>query len=122
METPLGEARGLGSAREGAEHWWHERLSSIGALFLFIWLAASLLRLPDLSHGSIVEWLSVSTNAAAMLLLVLTTFWHIHMGLKVFIEDYVHEEGSKAFLLLLLTFVIAGATALAVIALLKLAV
>src|SRR5687767_8882528 len=46
-ETPLAHARGLGSAREGAEHWWHERLSSVSTLVLFVWLAVSLLRLPD---------------------------------------------------------------------------
>ena len=122
METPLGAVRGLGSAREGAEHWWHERLSSIGTLLLSIWLLVSLLRLPSLDYGVMVEWLSSTINVSAMVLLVLSTFWHIRMGVQVSIDDYVHEEGNKVFLLLLLNFAVAVAVVIAVVALLKLSV
>jgi succinate dehydrogenase / fumarate reductase membrane anchor subunit len=122
METPLGAVRGLGSAREGAEHWWHERLSSIATLLLSIWLLVSLLRLPSLDYAIVAEWLSSIINASAMLLFVVGTFWHIRLGMQVIIEDYVHEEGSKTFLLLLLNFAVAVAVAVAVVALLKLAV
>ena len=121
METPLAEARGLGSAQEGAENWWHERLSSVATLLLFVWLLVSLLRLPGLDHPMVVEWLSSTLNASAMLLLIVSTFWHIKLGLQVVIEDYVHEEGNKAFLLLLLNFVVVGVGAFAAVALLKLA-
>ena len=122
METPLGQVRGLGSAREGAGHWWHERLSSIATLLLAIWLAVSLLRLPSLDHSVVVEWLSSTINASAMLLFVVSTFWHVRMGMQVIIEDYVHEEGNKTFLLLLLNFAVAIAATIAIVALFKLAV
>ena len=122
METPLGAVRGLGSAREGARNWWHERLSSIATLLLSIWLLVSLLRLPSLDYAIVAEWLSSIVNASAMLLFVAGTFWHIRLGMQVVIEDYVHEEGSKTFLLLLLNFAVAVALAVAVVALLKLAV
>jgi len=122
METPLGAVRGLGSAREGAGNWWHERLSSIATLLLSIWLLVSLLRLPSLDYGVVAEWLSSIINASAMLLFVVSSFWHIRLGMKVIIEDYVHEEGSKTFALLLLNFAVAVALAITVIALLKLAV
>ena len=46
--TPLGKVRGLGSAREGGEHWLSERVTSIALLLLGTWLIASLLFLPDL--------------------------------------------------------------------------
>ena len=121
METPLGKVRGLGSAGEGAENWWHERLSSIASLALLVWLAVSLLRLPALDYRTIVEWLSSTLNASAMLLLIVSTFWHVKLGMQVVIEDYVHEEGNKTFLLLLLNFTVAAAGAVAIIALLKLA-
>lgn len=122
METPLGAVRGLGSAREGAEHWWHERLSSIATLLLAIWLVVSLLRLPSLDYGVMVEWLSSTINASAMLLLVISVFWHIKLGMQVIVEDYVHEEGTKVFLLLLLNFTVAVGVVISVVALLKLAV
>ena len=45
--TPLGKVRGLGSAREGGEHWLTERVTSIALLLLGTWLIASLLLLPE---------------------------------------------------------------------------
>lgn len=120
-ETPLAHARGLGSAREGAEHWWHERLSSVSTLLLFVWLGVSLLRLPDLSYGTIVEWLKVPVNTTAMLLLIVSSFWHGKLGLQVVIEDYFHEEGNKTILLMLLNFAVYSGGALAIVSVLRIA-
>ena len=121
METPLGRVRGLGAAGEGAEHWWHERLSSIAVLLLSVWLLVSLLRLPALDPGTLAEWLSQPLAAVPMLLLVFTTFWHAKMGLQVVVEDYVHEEGSKFFWLVLLNFAAILAGMLGLFAVLKIA-
>ena len=120
-ETPLARARGLGSARHGAEHWWHERLSSVACLLLYVWLIVSLLRLPALDHRGITEWLRQPSAAVPMLLLVAATFWHLHMGLKVIVEDYVHDEGNKFLALLLLAFAAALGAAFAAFAVLKVA-
>ncbi len=46
--TPLGKVSGLGSAREGGEHWLTEPVTSIALLLLGSWLIASLLLLPKL--------------------------------------------------------------------------
>jgi succinate dehydrogenase / fumarate reductase, membrane anchor subunit len=120
-ETPLARVRGLGSAREGAEHWWHERASSVATFLLFVWLIVSLLRLPALDHRGITEWLRDPLAAVPMLLLIAATFWHLKMGLQVIIEDYVHDEGNKFLSLLLLNFAAVGAAAFAVFAVLKIA-
>jgi succinate dehydrogenase / fumarate reductase membrane anchor subunit len=114
METPLAQVRGLGSAREGAHHWWIERLTSVSTLLLFIWLLVSLLRLPGLDYRTVTEWLQGPLAAVPMLLLILSTFWHLKLGMQVVIEDYVHEEGWKFLSILLLNFatVIGGAFAL----------
>ena len=121
LTTPLARARGLGSARQGAEHWWHERVSSVALLLLFVWLIVSLLRLPALDHRGITEWLRQPSAAVPMLLLVAATFWHLHMGLKVVIEDYVHEEGNRFLCLLLLGFAAVAGAAFGLFALLKIA-
>lgn len=121
METPIARVRGLGSARSGAHHWWVERLTSVSTLILFLWLAVSLLRLPALDHGTVVDWLASPLAAVPMLLLVASTFWHLKLGLQVVIEDYVHEEGSKVFALVLLNFFVIAAAAMAIFAVLKIA-
>lgn len=120
-ETPLARVRGLGSAREGAEHWWHERASSAAVLLLFVWLIVSLLRLPSVDHRGVTEWLRDPLAAVPMLLLVAATFWHLQMGLKVIIEDYVHDEGNRFLAILLLNFAAVAGAAFALFAVLKIA-
>ena len=121
IETPIARVRGHGSAREGADHWWLERLTSLSTLLLFVWLAVSLLTLPDLEHRTVTAWLSSPLGAVPMILLVISTFWHSKLGLQVVVEDYVHEEGSKLFWLVLINFGAILAGAFAVFAILKIA-
>ncbi|HEY0626439.1 MAG TPA: succinate dehydrogenase, hydrophobic membrane anchor protein [Allosphingosinicella sp.] len=121
VRSAIGEVRGLGSARSGAHHWWLERLTSISTLLLFIWFMVSILRMPSLGHGPVVEWLSSPLVAIPMLLLIVSTFWHLKLGLQVVIEDYVHEEGTKLFSITLLNFFTIAGAASAVFAVLKIA-
>ena len=120
-ETPLARVRGLGSAHEGAQHWWIERLTSVSTLLLFVWLLVSLLRLPGLDYRTIIEWLQSPLAAVPMLLLIVSTFWHLKLGMQVAIEDYVHEESWKFLSILVLNFLTVGAAAFALFALLRIA-
>ncbi|TMJ18293.1 MAG: succinate dehydrogenase, hydrophobic membrane anchor protein [Alphaproteobacteria bacterium] len=119
--TPLGRVRGLGSAREGGHHWGQERALSVATLLLFVWLAVSLLRLPALDLETVSEWLRNPLAAVPMLLLIAATFRHLDWGLAVVVEDYVHEEGNKLLLLMLIRFASVGAGALAAFSVLKIA-
>jgi succinate dehydrogenase / fumarate reductase membrane anchor subunit len=112
--TPLGQVRGLGSAHHGGEHWLTERVTSVALLFLGTWLLASLLLLPKLDQRTLVEWLHAPSGAIPMVLFVVVGFRHALDGMKVVIDDYVHEEGSRfAWNILLLFLAVAGgATAL----------
>lgn len=93
--TPMGKVRGLGSAREGGEHWLSERLTSVALVLLSAWLLASLLFLPDLGRQTLVEWLRGPSGAVPMALFVVTAFWHGVDGLKVVVDDYVSDEGNR---------------------------
>ena len=119
--TPLGKVRGLGSAREGGEHWLTERVTSIALLLLGSWFIASLLLLPGLDPHTLAEWLSAPTGAIPMALLVIVGFKHALDGMKVFIDDYVHEPGSNFAIKTLLLFLAAAAAAIALYALAALA-
>ena len=121
MKTPLGRVRGLGPARHGATHWWHERLTSVATLILLVWLAVSLLRLPDLGYQTLVQWLAGPLAAVPMLLLIVSVFWHLASGLRVVVEDYVHEEGGKLFWLVAINFASLFAAALSIFAVLRIA-
>jgi succinate dehydrogenase / fumarate reductase membrane anchor subunit len=121
METPIGRVRGLGSSKQGALNWYHERLSSVATLLLFIWFIVSLIRLPSFDRGTVVEWLSSPLAAVPMILLVYTTFWHAKDGLRVVVEDYVHDEGAKFFWLAVLNFLFILGGGLAIFAVLAIA-
>ena len=121
METPLGRVRGLGSARSGATHWWHERLTSVATLILLVWFVVSLIRLPDLGYSTVSQWLAQPLAAVPMLLLIVTIFWHLAAGLRVVVEDYVHEEGGKLFWLVAINFASLFAAALSLFAVLRIA-
>jgi succinate dehydrogenase / fumarate reductase membrane anchor subunit len=121
METPLAKVRGLGASGEGAHHWWLERSTSVSTLLLLVWLAVSLVRLPSLDRSTLVEWLSSPLGAVPMLLLVVSAFWHSKLGLQVFVEDYVHDEGSKLFWILVINFLAVLGAALAMFAVLAIA-
>ena len=92
--TELGKVRGLGSAREGGEHWIGERVSSIALLLLGVWLIASLLFLPALDHATVSEWLRTPLGAVPMALFVITSFYHGLDGLKVM--DVVVDHDLQA--------------------------
>jgi succinate dehydrogenase / fumarate reductase, membrane anchor subunit len=93
--TPLGKVRGLGSAREGGHHWLEERFTSVALVALSLWLLFSLIMLPDLSFDIVKEWLSSAWGAIPMALLVVAAFKHGLDGLKVVVDDYVHDEGAR---------------------------
>jgi len=119
--SPIGKARGIGSAREGGEHWLTERVTSIALLLLGSWLIASLLLLPKLDQRTLVEWLHAPSGAIPMALLIIVGFRHALDGMKVFIDDYVHEPGTNFVTNTLVLFLAVGGGAIALYALALLA-
>jgi len=111
--TPLGKARGLGSAKHGGGHWLTERVTSIALLLLGTWLIASLLMLPKLDQRTVLEWLHAPSGALPMALFIIVGFKHALDGLKVVVDDYVHEPGNNFVVNLILLFLAVGGGALA---------
>ena len=119
--TPLGKVRGLGSAQHGGEHWLTERVTSIALLFLGSWLIASLLILPKLDQRTVIEWLHAPSGAIPMALLIVIGCRHALDGMKVVVDDYVHEEGSRFAWNTLLMFLAVAGGAIALFALARIA-
>lgn len=95
LRTPLGKARGLGSAKDGTHHFWVQRLTAIALIPLTIWFVAALVSLAGAGHGEVTDWLSKPVPAILMLLLIVSGMYHLKLGLQVIVEDYVHGEGLK---------------------------
>ncbi|MEO6255381.1 MAG: succinate dehydrogenase, hydrophobic membrane anchor protein [Sphingomicrobium sp.] len=119
--TPQGRVEGLGSAREGGEHWLAERVISAALLLLGAWLVASLFLLPSLDQRTLIEWLRGASGAVPMALFIVAAFKHALDGLKVVVDDYVHDEANRFALNTLLLFAAIGGASLALFALARIA-
>ncbi|AGH48593.1 MULTISPECIES: succinate dehydrogenase, hydrophobic membrane anchor protein [Sphingomonadales] len=119
--TGIGRVRGLGSAKHGSLHWWQQRLTAAGNVILLLWFVVSIFRLPVLDYATVTTWIGSPFVAVALVLLTVSVFWHLRLGLQVFIEDYVHDDASRVAALLALNFYAVGSAALAIFSILKIA-
>lgn len=98
--SPLARARGLGSAKEGVQAWWLERVTAVALVPLTLWLAASLIALSGSDYGEFVAWLGRPFAALLIVLLLIALFTHLAFGLRVVIEDYVHSAAKMPALIM----------------------
>lgn len=119
--TGIGRVRGLGSARHGAHHWLAQRYSAAGNLLLVLWLLFSLASLPGLDHDSVVTWIANPLVAVPLMLMLVSIFWHLRLGMQVMLEDYVHDKGLAFLSMLLLNFYAIGGAAAGIFAIAKIA-
>jgi succinate dehydrogenase / fumarate reductase membrane anchor subunit len=94
MRSPLGRAMGLGSAKEGAEHWWMARVSAVALIPLTLWFVASIIAHTGSDYVTFIVWLRMPLVSILMVLLLIALFYHTTLGLEVVIEDYVHSEAK----------------------------
>lgn len=118
LRTPLGRVLGLGSAKDGTEHWWAQRVSAIALLFLGGWFGYALVRLDSMTYLDVVQFIRQPLHAVLLSLLSLTLAYHSYLGVQVVIEDYVHTPGTKVVSLLLSRFAHVFVTIAAVYAIL----
>jgi succinate dehydrogenase / fumarate reductase membrane anchor subunit len=104
LRSPLGRVLGAGSAKEGSAHWWAQRVSAVALIPLTLWFFFSLLLLPELDYLTVHAWISVPMSSFLAVLLVSVLTYHSYLGTQVVVEDYVHANGAKLLLLLLLRF------------------
>ena len=119
--TPLSRARGLGSAKHGVGHWISERVGAIALVPLTLWVVFGVIRLAASDYDTAVGWIRDPLNAVLLALTIAISFWHMHAGMRVVIEDYIHKALSKTGLILLSLFVCGLSGALAVFSILKVA-
>jgi succinate dehydrogenase / fumarate reductase membrane anchor subunit len=109
--TPLANARGLGSAKDGVSHWVWQRLTAIIIAPISLWFVFSMMQFSqDVTSYQMIEWLRSPINAVFSILLVSAIFFHAALGMQVIIEDYVHGEPMKIIGLILnkIIFLVAG--------------
>lgn len=121
LRTPLGRAKGLGSAKEGAGTWLAERVSAVALLPLVIWVVAGMIIHVGGDYASAVAWIAHPVNAVALVLLLVVMFHHAQLGMQVVYEDYIHCDAVKIVSIYLTKFVAYALAAAGSFAVLKIA-
>ena len=121
LRGPLGRVLGRGSAKEGVQHWWLQRVTSVALVPLSIGFVVSLAALPALDYATLVGWLRQGGTALGILLFTLVAARHSHLGVRVVIEDYVHTAGLRTLALVVSDFAHFLGAAAAIYAVLKVA-
>lgn len=112
FRTPIGRARGLGSAGTGTGHFWWQRVTAIVLALLAPWLVGTLVSFVGADLSTVQLTLARPYNAILFALFALALFWHAKLGVQVVIEDYVHNRAAELTLRLLNTvFCVLGALA-----------
>ncbi len=121
LRAPLQRVRGHGSAKEGVEHWWMQRLTAIALVPLTIWIVASLAFLAGASHAEMSAWIAHPGVGIFLVLLIVAVFYHAKLGMQVVIEDYVHAKPVKVTCLIANSFGAIFLAAICIYSVLKIA-
>jgi succinate dehydrogenase / fumarate reductase membrane anchor subunit len=122
LRSPLGRARGLGSARDGTHHWWAQRVTALALVPLVLWLIVGIVGLIGAPQIVVAAWIGHPLNAAILAALVVALFHHAQLGLQVVVEDYVHGEIAKLAMLLVVKGACWLLAAIALLGIVRLAV
>jgi succinate dehydrogenase / fumarate reductase membrane anchor subunit len=112
LRSPLGRALGLGSAKEGVDHWWAQRITAIALVPLTLWFVIAVLELIGAGLPTFAAWVGHLLPAVLLILLLVATFYHGALGLQVVIEDYIENEALRLGMMIVMKL---AATLLAVL-------
>ena len=71
--------------------------------------------------AAVLRWATNPSVALALILLVISVFWHFRLGLQVLIEDYVHGEAMRLLAIVALNFYAIGGAAYGIFAIVRIA-
>ena len=104
LRSPPSRVLGLGSAKDGTDHWFAQRVSAVALVLLGLWFVVSLAVLGTVKYGNVIAFLGKPLNGVLMALLCVTLAYHSYLGVQVVVEDYVHTKGVKIVALILSRF------------------
>jgi succinate dehydrogenase / fumarate reductase membrane anchor subunit len=122
LKSELARARGLGSAKEGVQHWWMQRLTGLALIPLGLWFVAGLIAHLGLDRAAAAAWLRQPVVLGLTALLIVAVFHHAQLGLQVVIEDYVGNEAARLVAVVLVKAAAIVLATAALVALLTIAI
>ena len=98
--TDRQRVHGLGVSGDGTHHWWSQRLTSVALVPLALFFIFPFARALGSDWETVRVIYSTPLHAIVAVLFLLVGFNHLHQGIQVVIEDYVHDRPLRtAFIL-----------------------
>ena len=117
--TPYKRAEGLGSAKDGTEHFWRQRLTAVSNAVLLTIFVIVLVTHVGASHAEMRALIAQPAVALLFLAIAASGAIHMRLGMQVIIEDYVPGEIAKFICLMANTFISVAVGLAAAFAILK---
>ena len=118
LKSPLGQAKGLGSAKDGLHHWWAQRVTAIALIPLTIWFAFKVAILSMSDYQTVLQSIGSPWSAALIVSLIVAAFYHAALGMQVIFEDYISHKAARIIAIMgtnLLMFLLGAAAVIAVV-------
>jgi succinate dehydrogenase / fumarate reductase membrane anchor subunit len=118
LRSPLGLAKGLGSAKEGLHHWWAQRVTAIALVPLTVLFAFQIALLSMSDYKTVIECIGSPWSAALIVSLIVAAFYHAALGMQVIYEDYIGHKAVRIGAIMmtnLLLFLLGAAGVIAVV-------
>ena len=100
LVTKIKKVKGLGSAKDGTSHFLAQRVTGVALVGLVLWFMFSLTKIYGLEFLEIKAWVKNPVNAFLLITMFPILFYHSKLGFAEVVEDYVHNEFNKIFLLI----------------------
>lgn len=100
LVTKLKKVKGLGSAKDGTNHWWLQRVTGIAMIGLLSWFMYSFVKFFAMDFLEMKAWVKTPINSLLLVTFFPVLFFHAFLGFKVVVEDYVHKEFVKILLII----------------------
>lgn len=121
MRTTFSKVTGLGSAKQGTEDFWQQRLTALANVPLSLFLVWVVVNLAGADRAAMVEMMGNPLVAGLMVLTIISVTWHMRIGMQIVIEDYVHGEGMKVISVVANVFFALAVAGLSIVSVLMLA-
>ena len=92
--TDRQRVHGLGTAGDGTDHWWSQRLTSVALVPLTLFFIFPFVRALGADWETVRAIYSTPLHAIVAVLFLLVGFNHLHQGIQVVVEDYVHDKAA----------------------------
>jgi succinate dehydrogenase / fumarate reductase membrane anchor subunit len=100
FRTDRARVSGLGASGGGSHHWWAQRITAVALIPLAPLFAVPFARALGGTHADVLALYAHPFHAIVAVLFIAVAFRHLHQGLQVVIEDYVHGTALRTGLLL----------------------